>query len=880
MTICPAPIDSTPLTAPRTVENWARALKFTAAKSYRPSTRGEIVEIIRAAEENNRRVKYGGSFWSFMGVFVSNEVLIESDRITGLIDKVLDPERLPLADPALRESLVHVRGGTKVFNVNRLLHGLNEATQGGGSDENNLPLTDKDGKRFRALPTMGGSGGQSIAGVLATGSHGGDVERSPLADWVQAIHLIGPGGQEWWIERTKGLTAGSEAEVQERLRNIAKTAQGAAEELCDGILVRKNDEVFRSVLVSVGRMGFVYSLVIKTVPAFLLAENRFEAVWESFKNNMRAAALPGYLAPPGNDRKFFVQVLINPFGTRGAHKCKVSERRVIEDPLAQRIKPAPGNDFLKWLCTISETRSLLPLLGGILAALLATLWLLSAAAGALLALAAALAPIPIIGWALAAAAMAAYAAVLVLIAATVVAIAAVVALIAYVIGAPSMTIGDLLANITALFYALGLKDAMKALFTSLLDSNFPLTPSLDVSWKIMDTYGYQSEDFCQKVDSMEVAFDATEAGADVHLAFIDEVLKIFDDLFQKSVPLVGVLALRYMRKTESLIGMTRFPFTCHIEIPILRNFGGNVEFLNRVQRAAIARGGVPHWGQLMATYNADDVQRLHGVDLDNWRTVLGMLIKEGAGQTFTFSNNFTLTYNLEPLDAGLPDDCATGGPYAGTTLGTLKGPGGSVQRVEGDVTLDRVDDSYDLRLTSLHGSITIKQKVDNKSSARLKACGAVRIGEKVDQKSEAFIWARGDVTIQQKVDQESRVEIESAKGNIDIGQKIDQKSRATLKAKGKVHIGQKIDQHSWARIVADGDVVIDEGIDQHSTAEITSLNGSILIGKAVDGNATVVLRAPNGAIKIGEKVAGGASVQWSAKSFTCPNTGGGSVTPI
>lgn len=226
------------------------------------------------------------------------------------------------------------------------------------------------------------------------------------------------------------------------------------------------------------------------------------------------------------------------------------------------------------------------------------------------------------------------------------------------------------------------------------------------------------------------------------------------------------------------------------------------------------------------------------------------------------------------------DECARGGPYAATTLGTFKGHSHSEQSVEGDVTLDRVDDGYRLQLTSLHGSITLKQKVDRKSSARLTACGTVTIGEKIDQKSEAIIRANRDVTIKQKVDQESSVDIESHKGSINIGQKIDQKSRATLKAKRDVHIGEKIDQHSSATIVADGDVRIDQGIDQHSTADITSLHGSILIAKAVDGHARAVLRAPNGTIKIGEKVAGGASVQWAAQSFSCPSIGGGTVTEI
>jgi subtilisin family serine protease len=270
---------------------------------------------------------------------------------------------------------------------------------------------------------------------------------------------------------------------------------------------------------------------------------------------------------------------------------------------------------------------------------------------------------------------------------------------------------------------------------------------------------------------------------------------------------------------------------------------------------------------------------------------------------------------------GAIEECARGGPYDAITLGTLRGPGELVRSDEGDVTLDRVADSFALELTSLHGSIRIRQKVDQHSKARLEACGTVTICEKVDQHSRVEIRARGDVTIGQKVDQHSQVEIESSVGGIEIGEKIDQESQATLKARRKVHIGQKIDQHSRAEIVADGDVVIGEGIDQHSNAEITSLNGEILIGKkineysqvkivaagdvvigegidqhsnveitslngairinkAVDGNAHAVLRAPNAEIMIREKVAGGATVEWSAQAFTCPDTSGGTVTQI
>lgn len=74
---------------------------------------------------------------------------------------------------------------------------------------------------------------------------------------------------------------------------------------------------------------------------------------------------------------------------------------------------------------------------------------------------------------------------------------------------------------------------MKSL-VALFDSGYPVTNNgqpwteTRINWKIMDTYGYRYEDFCQKVDSMEIAFDvaaATEVNKG-YIAFVDDALAI------------------------------------------------------------------------------------------------------------------------------------------------------------------------------------------------------------------------------------------------------------------------------------------------------------------------------------------------------------------
>lgn len=640
---CPTSTATTPQTTPKTFTSWDGDLTFTSSRSLRPTTRGEIVEIINQAEDAGQRLKWTGSLWSFTGVYVSDDVVIESQGITGTVDSSLFLDRLTLADPSVRDSLTQVKGGTKVFNVNRLLHGLPAAVTGGGADEINLNC----GATSRALPTLGGSGGQSIAGVMATGSHGGDIHLPPIPDCVQAIHLIGPGGQEFWIERSRGLTAGSEADTQAELRGIIDRDPAAAIEMCNDVIVRKSDDLFRAVLVSVGRMGFIYSLVVRSVPAFKLAETRTEDNWETYRINLGAENFATFTAD-----KYFLNVLINPFSNAGQHSCKISERSRVECPTPNVGMAAGGGfDFMALFCQRRDIRVFLPILVALLAGLILTVGGLIALSTAELAAASALATIPFIGWALAAAMYAAYAVTLAAIAAISATIATLTGLIGYLTVSGSLTGGELIAAIANFAYRFGLRDLMKTILTVLFNSAYPLDPKTGVSWKIMDTYGYAGEDFCQKVDSMEFAFDvaaATDGGG--YLAFIDEVLAIFDDLYSRNIAVAGLLAVRYTGNTEALIGMTKFAATCHIEIPILKDFGGNAEFRARIQAAAIAHNGVPHWGQMMNGYNAADIARLHGDDLRRWRLSLTELIRTGSGGRFTFSNDFTMNYNLEPFD--------------------------------------------------------------------------------------------------------------------------------------------------------------------------------------------------------------------------------------
>lgn len=652
---CTSSIANTPHQSPKDFQNWARRIDFTAQDAYQPSSRGEVVQIITQAEESNRRIKWVGSLWSFTRNFVGEDIVVETESISGQISSDLILDKLSLSPSYSLDELVHIKGGTKIFNLNRILHGLPPAPTGGMADEIDLDLLPAS----RATPTLGGSGGQSIAGLLATGSHGGDVHLPPMADAVAAIHLIGPGGQEWWIERASDpLTRGPEGDTTQTLREHAKLDEDILNEICDDVIAKKDDALFNSVLVAVGRMGFIYSLVIKTVDGFKLEENRTDETWEEYYENLTSPRFEPFLM----EREtaigrplHYLQVLINPFRRNdGTHQCKIAERHVVDrDDANVGMDQDSAFDITGFICRQQDTRTLLPYLIGIEATLIAASAALVAAATALLA-------IPIVGWALAATLFVAAAALLPVI-------LAVGALILTLSVNGAMTSGELIALIANFAFRFGYGGLMRTLLTFLFDSSYPTGPNArkrGVGWKIMDTYGYGAVDYCQKVDSLEVAFDVfdTTGGGHIHstteggyvvstrgyIQFIFEILNLFDELIGRNLAIAGVLALRYTRRTSAKLGMSRFYISCHVEIPILQGFAANREFLSRAQEAAIQHGGVPSWGQVMDGYNAADIANIFGNDLTVWRQSLRGLIDWAQANDSTFSNAFTTRFNLEP----------------------------------------------------------------------------------------------------------------------------------------------------------------------------------------------------------------------------------------
>jgi len=172
---------------------------------------------------------------------------------------------------------------------------------------------------------MGGSGGQTLAGAISTSVHGGDFNLAPLPDMVQAIHLVGPGGKQYWIERSLPITD------KQILANICP-------DIDEGNIIY-DDNWFNAVLVSMGCLGIIYAFVIEVRDQYGLEEVRAKSTWNTVRpllaNSSLFVSLPTWLNANRQDsgqdfRPRFLEVDINPYPENGNdHVCVVRSRREI-----------------------------------------------------------------------------------------------------------------------------------------------------------------------------------------------------------------------------------------------------------------------------------------------------------------------------------------------------------------------------------------------------------------------------------------------------------------------------------------------------------------------------------------------------------------------
>jgi L-gulono-1,4-lactone dehydrogenase len=179
-----------------------------------PASTAELQALVREAERTGTTIRAVGAGHSWSDVALTDGILVETDRMTGIVDR-----------PA--EDLVRVRGGTRLRDLNAALDA-----------------------RGLGLVNMGGYDGQSIAGVVATSTHGSGLAFGPFPDDVASIDLVASGGRVVRVDR--------------------------------------GDEDFPAAVCAMGCMGIVDSVVLRVRPRFWLRERRIVRTWDEVRGELDA----------------------------------------------------------------------------------------------------------------------------------------------------------------------------------------------------------------------------------------------------------------------------------------------------------------------------------------------------------------------------------------------------------------------------------------------------------------------------------------------------------------------------------------------------------------------------------------------------------------
>ena len=113
---------------------------------------------------------------------------------------------------------------------------------------------------------MGGYDGQTLAGIMMTATHGSGLAYGPVADAVVSLQMVVDGGKMVQIEPSNGIT--NPATFTGRLEEDANIR----------VQLIQDDDAFNAARISLGSMGVVYAITLKTdqkFPAIYVHQNQY-----------------------------------------------------------------------------------------------------------------------------------------------------------------------------------------------------------------------------------------------------------------------------------------------------------------------------------------------------------------------------------------------------------------------------------------------------------------------------------------------------------------------------------------------------------------------------------------------------------------------------
>lgn len=240
------------------------------ARFVRATSLDDLVRAVRYARAHGLHVRAVGSGFSFSTVAVTNGVLVDGSALD---------HPLPI-DFALRpgatERLFRVEAGIKMSTLNEELDA-----------------------RGLALENQASSDGQTLAGYVATATHGSGLTWGDGASCLRSVRLVDGTGKVRQIEPTNGIT-----EPHAFARQHPDVA------------LEQDDDRFHATIVSMGCLGLFHSVVLAVREAYWLRESRVLESWEQVKGSWRAEV---------HGHRHY-ELLVSPYHNRGRQLVLVTRR--------------------------------------------------------------------------------------------------------------------------------------------------------------------------------------------------------------------------------------------------------------------------------------------------------------------------------------------------------------------------------------------------------------------------------------------------------------------------------------------------------------------------------------------------------------------------
>jgi hypothetical protein len=242
--------------------------------TYNDATK-ELQDIIGACVHDGKTLRARGSLWSLSTVAVTDGRLLDTTAL-----RLAFEVPAALTDPAYTGAAARLRFvecGNSIAALNNYLFAAG-----------------------LSLAASGSNNGQTIAGALSTGTHGGAYRFGGVPEMVVGLHLVVGPNRHVYLER----------------QSFPVMKPAFAQML--GAEFKQDDTLFNAALVSFGAFGIIHGVMIEARPLFALNAVRFKRPYDATLKAAITACDPTMVPLPAaasavpTDNPYHFEVFLNP----------------------------------------------------------------------------------------------------------------------------------------------------------------------------------------------------------------------------------------------------------------------------------------------------------------------------------------------------------------------------------------------------------------------------------------------------------------------------------------------------------------------------------------------------------------------------------------